>query len=66
MVRLAPFRFHRRSAAENAGSNEGFAPYKHGIGYGAWTHIDGWSEAVLSYIGAAENVPVESAEDTDE
>lgn len=26
------------------------ASYKNGIGYGAWTHIDGWSEAVIDYI----------------
>lgn len=26
------------------------ASYKNGIGYGPWTHIDGWSEAVISYI----------------
>jgi hypothetical protein len=27
---------------------------KNGIGYGKWTHIDGWSEAVLDYIQAFE------------
>jgi hypothetical protein len=27
---------------------------KNGIGYGAWTHIDGWSEAVLDYISTYE------------
>jgi 60 kDa SS-A/Ro ribonucleoprotein len=26
------------------------ASYKNGVGYGAWTHIDGWSEAVLKYL----------------
>lgn len=26
------------------------ASYQNGVGYGAWTHIDGWSEAVLDYI----------------
>lgn len=26
------------------------APYRHGVGYGAWTHIDGFSEAVVTYI----------------
>jgi 60 kDa SS-A/Ro ribonucleoprotein len=31
------------------------APYKNGIGYGPWLHIDGWSEAVLQYILAVEN-----------
>jgi uncharacterized protein with von Willebrand factor type A (vWA) domain len=30
------------------------ATYQNGIGYGKWTHIDGWSEAVLQYIVAAE------------
>ena len=28
--------------------------YKNGVGYGPWTHIDGWSEAVLDYIAAVE------------
>lgn len=26
------------------------ASNRNGIGYGPWTHIDGWSEAILSYI----------------
>lgn len=26
------------------------AAYRNGVGYGAWTHIDGWSEAVVDYI----------------
>jgi hypothetical protein len=26
------------------------ASYKHGVGYGKWTHVDGWSEAVVDYI----------------
>jgi 60 kDa SS-A/Ro ribonucleoprotein len=26
------------------------ASYKHGAGYGKWTHIDGWSESVIEYI----------------
>lgn len=30
------------------------AGYQNGIGYGKWTHIDGWSEAVIDYIRAAE------------
>lgn len=29
---------------------------KNGIGYGPWTHIDGWSEAVIDYIRAAESM----------
>jgi hypothetical protein len=26
------------------------ASARNGVGYGAWTHIDGWSEAVIEYI----------------
>jgi hypothetical protein len=26
------------------------ASYKNGVGYGKWTHIDGWSESVIEYI----------------
>jgi 60 kDa SS-A/Ro ribonucleoprotein len=26
------------------------ASYRNGVGYGAWTHIDGWSESVVEYI----------------
>ena len=31
------------------------ASYKNGVGYGDWTHIDGWSEAVLEYIRELES-----------
>ncbi len=30
------------------------ASYKNGIGYGKWTHIDGWSDSVIEYIRALE------------
>lgn len=30
------------------------ASYKNGVGYGRWTHIDGFSEAVMRYIVAIE------------
>lgn len=30
------------------------ASYQNGIGYSKWTHIDGWSEAVLDYIISSE------------
>lgn len=26
------------------------ATFKHGVGYGPWVHIDGWSEAIIEYI----------------
>ena len=32
------------------------ASFKSGVGYGAWTHIDGWSEAVVEYIRALEQL----------
>jgi 60 kDa SS-A/Ro ribonucleoprotein len=31
------------------------AAYKNGVGYGAWMHIDGFSEAVFNYIARAED-----------
>ena len=33
------------------------ASYKNGVGYGPWTHIDGWSESVIEYIRALEQMP---------
>ena len=30
------------------------AAYQHGIGYGEWVHIDGWSESVVDYIQEVE------------
>jgi len=41
------------------------ASYQNGIGYGKWTHIDGWSEAVVNYIAAAEGVAVAQEPSTD-
>ncbi len=32
------------------------ASNKNGVGYGAWTHIDGWSESVVEYIRVVEPV----------
>ncbi len=32
------------------------ASYKNGVGYGPWTHIDGWSESVISYIRELESI----------
>lgn len=29
--------------------------YQNGVGYGAWHHIDGWSEACIDYIRAVES-----------
>jgi hypothetical protein len=30
------------------------ASSRNGVGYGPWTHIDGWSEAVVEYIAELE------------
>lgn len=30
------------------------ASARNGVGYGEWTHIDGWSEAVVDYIAELE------------
>lgn len=49
---------HQTITAPKPGTNAYFinvATYQNGIGYGPWTHIDGWSEAVLQYIVAAES-----------
>src|SRR5580704_1653090 len=35
------------------------ASNKNGVGYGAWTHIDGWSEAVVEYVRGLEKIPEE-------
>lgn len=35
------------------------APYKNGIGYGRWNHIDGWSEACIDYIREFEKLGAE-------
>jgi hypothetical protein len=36
------------------------ASNRNGIGYGAWTHIDGWSEAIIDYIAKLEAGQIES------
>ncbi|HYU46673.1 MAG TPA: TROVE domain-containing protein [Terriglobales bacterium] len=39
---------------KGAGYMINVASYKNGVGYGAWMHIDGWSESVIEYIRALE------------
>ncbi len=36
------------------------APYRNGVGYGAWKHVNGFSESVLDYIREIENIEKES------
>jgi len=48
---------NRPTSAKPFGKNNyliNVATYQHGIGYGAWVHIDGWSEAVVDYIREVE------------
>lgn len=40
----------RPSAPRGKGYVINVASHKNGVGYGAWNHIDGWSEAVIDYI----------------
>ncbi len=35
---------------KNKGYMINVRPYRNGVGYGAWTHIDGFSEGVIDYI----------------
>ena len=35
------------------------ASAKNGVGYGPWSHIDGWSEAVVEYIRELERASAE-------
>jgi hypothetical protein len=37
------------------------ASNRNGVGYGAWTHVDGWSEAVVEYIAELEAAGSKSA-----
>jgi 60 kDa SS-A/Ro ribonucleoprotein len=32
------------------------ASNKNGVGYGPWTHIDGWSEAIVEYVRSSEQM----------
>jgi 60 kDa SS-A/Ro ribonucleoprotein len=44
----------RVAAPKGKGYVINVASYKNGVGYGKWTHIDGWSEAVVEYIRVLE------------
>jgi hypothetical protein len=40
------------------------ASAQNGVGYGAWNHIDGWSESVLKYIQEVERNGIKDVNDT--
>jgi hypothetical protein len=46
----------RVPAPEGRGYVINVASCQNGVGYGAWTHIDGWSEAVIDYIRVTEQL----------
>jgi len=46
----------RLSAPRGRGYVVNVASFRNGVGYGEWTHIDGWSEAVVEYIRSAEQM----------
>jgi 60 kDa SS-A/Ro ribonucleoprotein len=51
---------HDRVPAPNGtGYVVNVASYRNGVGYGPWTHIDGWSEAVIEYIRELEKTQPE-------
>ena len=43
----------------NKGYMINVASNQNGVGYGAWTHIDGFSESVLNFIQQKENLEAE-------
>jgi len=51
----------RKPVAGQRGYFINVANNKNGIGYGAWTHVDGWSEAIVSFISEAEREERESS-----
>jgi hypothetical protein len=46
----------RVSAPRGTGYMINVASYKNGVGYGKWNHIDGWSESVIEYVRALEQM----------
>ncbi len=44
----------RVPAPQGRGYVVNVASARNGVGYGAWTHIDGWSEAVVDYLRSLE------------
>lgn len=45
----------RVPAPKDRGYVVNVASYRNGVGYGPWTHIDGWSESVVEYIRELES-----------
>lgn len=59
IVVLTDEQSHDRVPAPNGkGYMINVASARNGVGYGAWTHFDGFSEAVVEYIREAEAAPL--------
>jgi 60 kDa SS-A/Ro ribonucleoprotein len=41
-------------APKGRGTMVNVASYQHGVGHGAWTRVDGFSEAVIAWIAMSE------------
>lgn len=55
MVVLTGERSHNRiDRPRGRGCMINMASNRNGVGYGEWTHIDGWSEAALDYLAKLE------------
>lgn len=55
MIVITDEQTHDRVAASRGrGYVVNVASVRDGVGHGPWTHIDGWSEAVVDYIREAE------------
>lgn len=50
LIVLTDEQSHDRVPDVNGGYMINVASNKNGVGYGAWLHIDGWSDKVLSYL----------------
>jgi len=47
IIAISDEQLHDRvSAPRGKGSVINVASYRNGVGYGPWTHIDGWSESI--------------------
>jgi hypothetical protein len=46
----------RVPAPKGKGYMVNVASARNGVGYGQWTHVDGWSETVVEYIRELEAV----------
>lgn len=57
MIVITDEQSHDRVPAPNGkGYVVNIASNQNGVGYGSWTHVDGWSEAIVDYIAELEAI----------